>query len=440
MPFAPPPPSFQREALPILRTACIGCHSAPTPAGGIALGSYAELMKGGKSGAAIVPGKSDASRLIQMIAGLAKPQMPPTTLLKAGDVDILRRWVDAGAKADAESPLAPANKATTKAPAIKIASTSLPLPHARGAFRNIAPPVQTLAFSPDGKTLAIGTYQRILLCDPATRQITAVWGGQADAVRTVAFSPDGKWLAAGGGISGAFGEARLWNVAERRESRTVRNQSDAVNAVAFSPDGKTLATGSADKSIQLWDTATGRPLQTLRDHADSVLGLDFRADGKFLASCGADRSVKIWDTATWKRLYTLGAHDEPVTAVAFAPANGPLVTVSTDHTAKIWNFAADNSGLARTLGGHEKSVQAIALSSDGQFAATASGDKTVKLWKINDGANLATFTDAKDWIYAVRFSPDGKRLAAGTWDGMIYFWNVETKKLEGSLSTLRSGK
>ena len=436
MPYAPPPPSFHREVLPILRTACIGCHAAPTPAGGISLGSYAELMKGGKSGAAIIPGKSDMSRLVQMIAGATKPQMPPTTLLKASDIDLIRRWVDAGAKADAPLPIAP-SKTTDKTAAAAVSTTA---PHALGTLRNIASPVNALAFSPDGKMLAVGTYQRTLLCDPATRQITATWGGHADAVRSVAFSPDGKWLASGEGTSGAAGGARLWDVVAGREIRAFGNQDDAVNAVAFSPDGKTLATGSADKSIQLWDTATGKPLQTLRDHADSVLGLAFRPDGKFLASCSADRSVKVWDTATWKRLYTLGAHDEPVTAVAFDSTGSPLITASTDRTAKVWNFAADNSGLARALGGHGNSVTAVALIPGGQILATASGDKTVRLWKYSDGVNIATFTDAKDWVYAVRFSPDGKRLAAGTFDGMIYLWNVETKKLEGTISTLRSGK
>lgn len=439
-PSAPPPllpPSFQREVLPILRTACMGCHSGPTPAGGIALGSYAELLRGGKNGIAIVPGKSGESRLVKMLTGEVKPQMPPGPGLKAGDIDIIRRWVDAGAKNDVTlaAPVLPG-----KSPRPKAANTSLASPRPLGVRRNVPAPIHALAFSPDGKILAVATYQRVLLCDPATRQVTAVWGGHADAVRSLAFSPDGKLLAAGGGMSGARGEVRVWNVPARRETQVFGNQTDTVNAIAFSPDGKLLASGSADRSIQVWDATTGKPLQTLRDHADAVLGLAFRADGKYLASCGVDRGVKVWDTANWRRLYTLGEHAEPVTAVAFAPGGSPLLSASVDRTVKVWNFGAEGSAVARTLGGHGQGVWSVALTTDGQIAATASADKTVKLWNVGTGANTATLTDPKDWVYAVRFSPDGKRLAAGSWNGFVYLWNAEARVLEGAFSTVQAGK
>jgi hypothetical protein len=432
-PAAPAPPSFQREVLPILRTACMGCHTGPTPAGGIALGSYAELLKGGKNGAAVVPGRANESRLVRMLTGAVKPQMPPGPGLKSADIDLIRRWVDAGAKND--TPVALAVR-PGRSPAPKVVNAAPSLPRAIGTRRNIPAPIHALAFSPDGKTLAVATYQRVLLCDPATRQVTAVWTGHADAVRALAFSPDGTRLAAGGGISGARGEVRIWNVPERREVRSFGNQTDAVNAVAYTPNGKTIVSGSADRTIQLWDAGTGTPLQTLRDHADAVLGLAFRADGKYLASCGADKGIKVWDTANWRRLYTLGEHTEAVTAVAFAPAGSPLLSASADRTVRVWNFGAEGSGVARTLGGHGQGVWSVALTGDGQFAATASADKTVKLWNVGNGANTATLTDPKDWVYAVRFNPDGKRLAAGTWNGLVYLWNAETRALEGTLATV----
>lgn len=411
----------------------MGCHSGPTPAGGIALGSYAELFKGGKNGASIVPGKAGDSRLVKMLTGAVKPQMPPGPGLKPADIEIIRRWVDAGAKDDAAVAVA---IRSGKSAAPGAAKTAAPIPRAIGIRRNVPAPINALAFSPDGKILAVGTYQQVLLCDPATRQVVAVWSGHADAVRALAFSPDGTRLAAGGGISGARGEVRIWNVPERREVRSFGNQTDTVNALAYTPNGKTIASGSADRTIQLWDAGTGTALQTLRDHADAVLGLAFRADGKYLASCGADKGIKVWDTSNWRRLYTLGEHSEAVTAVAFAPGDSPLLSASADRTVRVWNFGAEGSGVARVLGGHGQSVWSVALTADGQFAATASGDNTVKLWKVGDGANTATLTDPKDYVYSVRFSPDSKRLAAGTWNGMVYLWNAETRALEGTLATV----
>ena len=75
------------------------------------------------------------------------------------------------------------------------------------------------------------------------------------------------------------------------------------------------------------------------------------------------------------------------------------------------------------------------MSTDGQLAATASGDKTIRVWNVGNGSTTATFSEPKDWCYAVRFSPDKKHLAAGTWDGQVFLWSLDPNKLEGSFST-----
>lgn len=430
--------SFHRDVLPIFQTACIGCHNAQSPASGLSLASYAELMKGGRSGVPLAPGKGAESRLVQMLAGTVKPQMPPGGMLKSSDIETIRRWIDAGAKQDAQT-IEKVEKTPGKRLALNATGSTSTLKatyRPLGALRPVNTPVNALAFSPDGKTLAVGTYQRVLFCDAVTRQIVRTWSGHADAVRSLAFTADGKWLAAGGGSPGAFGEVRLWDVAMGREASVFSDHADVVNALAFSPNGKTLVTGSADKSLKVWAVTTGKLLQTLRDHADSILGLAYHPNGKYLASCSADKSVKIWDTTSWRRLYSIGAHDDIVTDVEFSPNGNQLLTSSADHSAKVWNFGPENSGEARRLDGHGHTVWAATLASDGKLAATASADKTVKLWNFDNGGVRATLTDPQDWVYAVRFSPDHKRLAAGTWNGAIYLWNVETLKPEGILYTL----
>lgn len=437
-PSKPASPSYQREIVPILRTACLGCHSAQLPTAGFAVDSYTAVMKGGKNGPAVVPGKSEQSRLVRMLTGAQKPLMPPGAGLKSADIELIRRWVDAGAKQDSPAKqdsgaVSGTTKTTPATASSPVKATSLPLPKPLGTTLPIAAPVNSLAFSPDGKLLAVGTYQQVLLCDPLARTVLKTWGGHLDAVRSLAFSPDGKWLAAGGGMAGARGQVRLWSTEQGRETLAFGDHGDSVQGVAFSLDGKWIASASADRTVKLWEASTGKLGQTLRDHADAVSGVAFAPGGKLLASCGSDKSVKLWDLASGKRLYSIGAHEEPLTDLCFTPG-GQLLTASTDRLAKLWNIGPESGGHVRNFGGHGGTVFSVAVSGDGQLLATASGDKTVRVWNLGNGGTTATFSDPKDWCYAVRFSPDRKRLAAGTWDGQVFLWSLETNKLEGSFA------
>ena len=431
IPQAPPPVSYTRQIVPLLRTACLGCHAAPVPAGKLSVSSLGDLVKGGVHGASVVPGKSGQSSLFLRLTGAVKPIMPPGPGLKPAEVELFRRWIDEGAKSDE-----PGGKSSVAAPIAKNAVLALALPKPIGKSLAVGAPVNALAYSPDGKTLAVGTYQRVLFVDPVTRTVTKTWGGHLDAVRGLAFSPDGKWLAAGGGTPGALGQVRLWSVPEKREVRAYGIQTDAVTCVSFSPDSVRLASGSTDRTIVIWDAVLGRPLQTLRDHADAVLGVSWQPpSGKLFASGGADKSVKIWDAASWKRLYSPGGHDDSVNALGFTTNGAQVVSVGTDRLARQWSVGPESGGLVRALGGHGAAVLALSFSQGGELLATASADKTVKLWRLSDGGNTATLTDAKDWLYSVAIRPDGRQLAAGAWDGTVYLWSLDPAKLDGTIST-----
>lgn len=297
------------------------------------------------------------------------------------------------------------------------------------------PSVTALAFSPDSKTLAVGVYKAVEFWDVETRQLKQTWRGHLDTVRSLVYTRDGKWLAAGGGRSGASGQVRIWDVAAGRETKVLGDHSDTVHGVAFSPEGTKIATASIDKTIKVWEIASGKLLLTLKDHADAVWSVGWSPDGKYLASSSADRSIKVWDAANGKRLYSVAgqAHDDIIYDVEFSQDGKNLISASGDRSAKVWNFGPENSGLARTLMGHSHAVLAATFAANGKMAATASADKTIKLWDMSNGSNTKTFTEAKDWIYAVRFSPDNRHLAAGTWDGAVYLWSVADNKLEGQL-------
>ncbi|MDH6104584.1 trypsin-like peptidase domain-containing protein [Anabaenopsis tanganyikae CS-531] len=283
--------------------------------------------------------------------------------------------------------------------------------------------VRSVAFSPDGQTLASGSDDdTIKLWDVATGTSIATLTGHSSWVNSVAFSPDGKTLASGSWD----GTIKLWDVATGTSIATLTGHSSWVNSVAFSPDGKTLASGSSD--IKLWDVATRRSIATLTGHSGSVESVAFSPDGQTLASGSWDDTIKLWDVATGRSIATLTGHSSWVRSVAFSPDGKTLATGSVDNTIKLWDVTTGRS--IDTLTGHSDSVLSVAFSPDGRTLASGSGDETIKLWDVATGRSIATLTGHSRGVHSVAFSPDGKTLASGSGDETIKLWQESTVTAE----------
>ena len=413
--YADSAPNFNTQVAPILQKNCLACHSSAAKMGGLVMENFDALMKGGAHGAAILPGKADQSRLIEMLEGKIQPRMPfGGDPLPAADIATLKAWVESGA-------LGPAPGETSKALA------PLPIPDIKPQV-SVVSPVASLKFSPDGKLLAVGGYQEVRLFDSATGKPVATLSGHADYVRSIAFSPDGKLLAAAGGPPQRGGEIKIWDVETRKPLKTLNGHKDCIYSVAWSPDGKLLASGSYDKMVKLWDAATGQELKNLQDHIDAVFAVAFSPDGKHLASGSQDRSVKIWDIASGQRLYTLSDASDGLTGIAYSPSGKQIAAAGYDKTIYIWEVGDTEGKLVRSLIADEDSILSLAWTPDAKTLITSSSDGSIRFRDASTLDPIRVIDHQSEWVEALAVSPDGTRLAAGRFNGTLSLYDVKSFK------------
>ncbi|MFM6499032.1 MAG: protein kinase domain-containing protein [Dolichospermum sp.] len=145
---------------------------------------------------------------------------------------------------------------------------------------------------PKAETLTPPVKEETVTPSPTekTAQLQQTLTGHSSSVYSLAYSPDGQTLASGSSDN----TIKLWNPRTGELLQTLTGHSDGVSEITYSPDGQTLASGSHDRTIKLWNPRTGELLQTLTGHSNSVRSLAYSPDGQTLASGSEDKTIKIW--------------------------------------------------------------------------------------------------------------------------------------------------
>lgn len=412
--------AYEKEIEPLLYKKCTVCHSGKELKGKLDLGSYETLVKGGQRGAAVIPGKGNESLIYKLMMKQMKPYMPPRgeDPVTPEEVALVKLWIDQGAKAPATVRpkikivvgLPPKNVTPVRAIAVGSDPKTPIVAASRGNeihiyesatgnhLRSLVAPglktpdgkdvkaahlslVESLAFSPDGKTLVSGSFQEIGIWDPETGALKQKIPGFAHNVVALAFSSDGKMLATAGGEPTVDGEVKVFNVAENyKPIMEIKNgHSDTAYGLCFSPDGKMLATGSADKFVKVWEVPSAKFVKSFEGHTHHVLDVGWAADGKLLASAGGDNTVKVWDFEKGEQSRTIQAHGKQVTRLLFVGKKSEFLT--------------------------------------------AGGDNQVKMFNATNGGTIKSFPGATDFVYAISANPDGTIVAAGGQDGIARVYN-----------------
>jgi WD40 repeat protein len=405
------PVSYTNELADILADRCVGCHGEALAENKLSLENVPAMLKGGKRGPALVPGKASESLLFRMAAHQVEPVMPPqdkpgNSPMTGEELGLLKLWIDAGAKDDSDAPAGGAKPKEVKAVVL-------------GELPPGIHPINALDMTARGERVAAGRANVVQVYDVESGLEIVSLGGHQDLIQSVRFSPDGGMLAAG-----SYQIITLWKVPTGGLAKTMAGHEGPVLTVATSHDGKTAYSGGQDRTIRAWNPAEGKELWKL-SLPSAVTSLAPGTDGTSLLAGGADGTIRTIRLSDRKEMMLLQHNGTAVIGLTILPhgAGGArLVSLSADGAACLWTIpvsitAEPRSMLLRKLAG---GGPAVSVAGQGSMLIAGTGDGTIGLWNSDSGEVTRSFKGGHSGpIAAMAVSPDGRLLATGSSDRTI---------------------
>lgn len=408
---------FETQVLPILQNRCFSCHSAPKvdangnvtkPRGGVQLDSV-KSIETSLHGEVIVAGEPMDSLLYQRITlpegdtGIMPPQEEGAPLTKQ-ETDLIRKWIEQGAtygewkghQWESKSSMTDTN------------------PHQP----TVMPPITSLAFSPDGKSVVACSQAGLHVYDFPTLSLQRTIEVSAHNIHDLAFSPNGDQLAVGGGNPAIEGIIEIFSWPEGKSLRVLKEHQDSVTAVAWR-DASSLASASLDRRILLWDLYTGAAIQQMEGHSKGVSSLCFLSDKDILVSTGIDQSVRVWDLISGELIRSMNNHTLPVHDLALRPSDAGLpviVSAGDDRTVRFWQPTIGRMVKFARL---EEAPLDTAWLNDGSKVVAVCTDGVVRFVDPDSVEVTSEIHALNGWAYSLAVHPTDGSVVVGGQNGQV---------------------
>ena len=421
------PPNFEEHVLPILREYCISCHRGSRARNGLKLKSVDAILEGGSSGPAVVPGDSGSSLLYLVAAHEREPFMPPDEeRMDQGILDVLREWIDGGARRTADdeglASAAVANGPTFIAPPPKAGAVIIPEGLATQPvwWSERSDAVVAVATSPFAPVAAVAGHRQVGLWKIPEGELLGVLPFPEGDVLDLKFSDSGALLIAGGGRHGDSGLAVGWDVATGNRVFELGDEPDVALAADVTVDHGLVALGGPDRVARVISARSGETNYEIDEHTDWVTALGFSPDGVLLASADRAGGVFVWEALTGREFHTLPQRKSGVTALDWR-ADGMILAVGSED-GEVALFEMENGNQVRTwrAGG---GVQDLWVMRDGRVA-TAGRNGNAEIWNP-DGKRAFVHKAAKGMATSIASAHDASHVLIGDFGGHVRLMPLE---------------